>query len=790
MRKTAIFVENLGKQYSIGTSRNGTFSFQHTLLEAIKEPLKRIVRGKGGGTSANFEPFWALKDVSFKVKCGEVVGVIGRNGSGKSTLLKILSRIVEPTTGKAIVNGRVGSLLEIGMGFHPELTGRENIYLSGAVLGMKRNEIDNRFDAIVDFSGVEAFLDTPVKRYSSGMYVRLAFAVAAQMEPEILIIDEVLAVGDQSFQKKCIQRMELLAQEGRTILFVSHSMESVRRLCDTAILLENGQLTKHGPSDDVVDTYLNLVDDDVEVGDMAENPGDIGRIIARLTNDPAFRLNNLAILQDGQATMQVSSARPINLRIDYEVLEECPGLYVFFRLYSHSGSLVFESLHNGSEADFPIVTPGEYISVAEIPPNFLSPKPYELWVGAAIHNVRSCLPHMIRLPLVVHQAGSAHRAYPNRRVKGEIEPLISWKTELQEVEIVCESEEVESDSPFPVTYWDTFNQAPGNNTVKVRCVSIHNKDGSIVGTFDNYEAFDVKIEYWSMKIVQAPDVILLVQNESNECVVQSSNNTGNSKPHCMLPIGLNKTTCSIDNNPFVPGRLHFTVIISTGPGENPIRLENVVSIDIIGTRNSPINNLIECTPSRIQPVLPWRTVILNETPVPERVWEDLPSAPGNAHFQLYAVRILDEHGVARGDIPASKGFSVELEYFNWSSDIDLLTAIVFHYPNGESSILHVNDKEHEWGGFPRPCSRHKLICHIPIGVPCTGRVSLSVIMWCDQMQLPLVVNEANGVMNSPVGLLFQKKYGKIYKLLPAIHFSLSKRSESDLILGGFQVRYL
>lgn len=249
MNDIAIRVESLSKRYRIGVERHDT------LRDALagfgrKKPQSAIQNPKS-------EEFWALRDVSFEVKRGEVVGVIGRNGAGKSTLLKILSRITEPTGGIAEIHGRVGSLLEVGTGFHPELTGRENIYLNGAILGMKRTEIDRKFDEIVAFSEIEKFLDTPVKRYSSGMYVRLAFAVAAHLEPEILLVDEVLAVGDVAFQKKCLGKMGEVANKGRTVFFVSHNMAAVRKLCSSAILLDSGITKISGPTDLVIDQYLN-----------------------------------------------------------------------------------------------------------------------------------------------------------------------------------------------------------------------------------------------------------------------------------------------------------------------------------------------------------------------------------------------------------------------------------------------------------------------------------------------------------------------------------------------------
>jgi len=241
MTDIAIRLENISKKYRIGKKQEKYRTLRDTLTEAVVTPFRRtgrLLHGRAAEAAELNEVIWALKDVSFEVKQGEVVGIIGRNGAGKSTLLKILARITEPTSGFAEVHGRVGSLLEVGTGFHRELTGRENIYLSGAILGMKWAEIDRKFDEIVEFSGVEKFIDTPVKHYSSGMYLRLAFAVAAHLEPEILLVDEVLAVGDARFQKKCLNKMEDIGQQGRTVIFVSHNMPAITRLCERAILLE------------------------------------------------------------------------------------------------------------------------------------------------------------------------------------------------------------------------------------------------------------------------------------------------------------------------------------------------------------------------------------------------------------------------------------------------------------------------------------------------------------------------------------------------------------------------
>lgn len=259
MSNTAIRVENLGKMYRIGGKQEKYQTLRDTLADAFTGPFKRarnLMRGQAYGAANLTEEIWALKDVSFEVKHGEVVGIIGRNGAGKSTLLKILSRITEPTEGMVDIYGRVGSLLEVGTGFHPELTGRENVYLNGAILGMSRRDIDRQFDEIVDFAGVEKFIDTPVKHYSSGMGLRLGFAVAAHLEPEILVVDEVLAVGDAEFQKKCLGKMQDVAGEGRTVLFVSHNMGAVRNLCNYTIWLTDGVLTGIDATENIVSAYL------------------------------------------------------------------------------------------------------------------------------------------------------------------------------------------------------------------------------------------------------------------------------------------------------------------------------------------------------------------------------------------------------------------------------------------------------------------------------------------------------------------------------------------------------
>src|SRR5437773_247006 len=297
MSDIAIRVENLSKRYEIGAAKRR----HDTLRDQLADGLKALFRNNGQPRQRK-ESIWALKDVSFEIKHGEVVGFIGRNGAGKSTLLKILSRITEPTAGHAEVRGRVGSLLEVGTGFHGELTGRENIYLNGAILGMKNAEIDRNFDAIVAFAEIDKFLDTPVKHYSSGMYVRLAFAVASSLEPEILIIDEVLAVGDAQFQKKCLGKMGDVARGGRTVLFVSHQMGMLAQLCESCILLEKGNLLTQDKTDKVINIYLNKQSTDYNSYHYDEND---------IKGKSAYIISQKVIDEKGNSVNEITNENPI-----------------------------------------------------------------------------------------------------------------------------------------------------------------------------------------------------------------------------------------------------------------------------------------------------------------------------------------------------------------------------------------------------------------------------------------------------------------------------------------------
>jgi lipopolysaccharide transport system ATP-binding protein len=328
MSETVIHVEGLGKRYRVG-ERERYFALRDVLARAVIAPFRR------NGQRRSKDYLWALRDVSFDVQQGEVVGLIGRNGAGKTTLLKILSRITRPTAGYAEIRGRVGSLLEVGTGFHPELTGRENVYLSGAVLGMKRAEIGRKFDEIVAFAEVERFLDTPLKHFSTGMQMRLAFAVAAHLEPEILLVDEVLAVGDMAFQKKCLGKMEDVAKTGRTVLFVSHNMGAVTRLCQRGILLDEGRIIRDSNVLEVASQYLNS-----GLGTSAE------RRWASLESSPGnavVRLRAVRVISEGVVSDNVDIRKPVTVEMEFYNFREGAELLSAFSFLNDQGAILFVS---------------------------------------------------------------------------------------------------------------------------------------------------------------------------------------------------------------------------------------------------------------------------------------------------------------------------------------------------------------------------------------------------------------------------------------------------------------
>jgi lipopolysaccharide transport system ATP-binding protein len=376
MSDIAIRVDHLSKQYHIGMQKAHYQTFRDALISAARAPFRWL----GKEQAQESGTIWALKDVSFDIKHGEAVGIIGRNGAGKSTLLKILSRITRPTRGAAEIFGRVGSLLEVGTGFHPELTGRENIFLNGAILGMRRKEIDRKFDEIVAFSEIEKFLDTPVKYYSSGMYVRLAFAVAAHLEPEILLVDEVLAVGDAQFQKKCLGKMGDVAQGGRTVLFVSHNMQAVRSLCNEAFLIDSGALISQGDVQSIIREYMasqSLSKGEV-IWDSDTAPG-----------NPEARLTSIRVLsEDGEVQETCPSGQAIVIEMSFLTQKINKALCVGFDLITSDGTTVFRSYQTDLPfEEWPIVQIGKNKWRCIIPPGLLNAGEYYVCPRLSIHNL-------------------------------------------------------------------------------------------------------------------------------------------------------------------------------------------------------------------------------------------------------------------------------------------------------------------------------------------------------------------------------------------------------------------
>lgn len=427
MMTTAISVRDLSKQYKIGAAET-KFRYnmlRDVLMDTFYAPVRiaKAMIGKSDRRS-NQNFVWALKDVSFDLEEGKVLGIVGRNGAGKSTLLKILSRVTEPTAGTVSVRGRVGSLLEVGTGFHPELTGRENIYMNGAILGMRRAEIDSKFDEIVDFSEVTQFIDTPVKRYSSGMYLRLAFAVAAHLEPEILVVDEVLAVGDAEFQKKCLGKMGDVAQQGRTVLFVSHNMSAILRLTQEAIVLNKGQMLMRGHTQEAVDFYLSS-------GQMqaGERVWDADEIPA--ASQP-FRPINLKIKnRSGKVVDTVRSTEPLTVEFEYQLDAPVTGLRIGFYLSTMRGEYVLTSFDTDAPdlfEKFDSRKAGRYISRAEIPADIFNEGRYSIGVNASSFGVRRYFMDENAIAFNVDISGAPGTQWPEPRV-GPVRPRLEWKIE-------------------------------------------------------------------------------------------------------------------------------------------------------------------------------------------------------------------------------------------------------------------------------------------------------------------------------------------------------------------------
>ena len=462
MSDIAIRVENLGKQYRLGMALTRYPTLRDALVDTFNAPRRWMARRKGdrlaaagpsqGRASAtgNAEQevpgeqesrtIWALRNLSFEVRQGQVLGIIGRNGAGKSTLLKILSRVTEPTEGLGEIHGRVGSLLEVGTGFHPELTGRENIYLNGAILGMRRVEIERKFDEIVEFSEVGQFLDTPVKRYSSGMYLRLAFAVAAHLEPEILVVDEVLAVGDAEFQRKCLGKMSDVAREGRTVLFVSHNMSAILRLTQEALVIDRGRLVMRAPSAEAVDYYLSRGFS--RLGERAWAPEEVPAASAPFC-PIALRVRD----PKGRIVDTVRSVEPVTLEVEYRLSAPITGLRVGLYLSTTRGEQILTSFDTDDPELFerlPARPAGHYFSRCVIPPDLLNEGRFVVGMNASSFLIQRYFQDEQALIFCVDAAGAVGMQWPELRL-GVVRPRLKW-----EIEAVGAEQEVPGEQEFPM----------------------------------------------------------------------------------------------------------------------------------------------------------------------------------------------------------------------------------------------------------------------------------------------------------------------------------------------------
>jgi len=433
MSDIAVRVEGLSKQYRIGARQRNHGTLRDHLMSNLKSLWGRnghspLSRNAGAMASTEqvgaSETIWAVRDVSFEVKEGEVLGIIGRNGAGKSTLLKILSRITEPTHGRIEISGRVSALLEVGTGFHSELTGRENVYLNGTILGMKRAEIARKFDEIVAFAGVEQFIDTPVKRYSSGMHLRLAFAVAAHLEPDILIVDEVLAVGDAAFQKKCLGKMKSVAEEGRTIFFVSHNMPAVTRLCKRVICLDEGKLCQDGISHQVVKAYLHSGLGVMSSREWLDPDKAPGGEVARLR---AVRVRT----ETSESSERIDIRKPVGLEMEYEVLRGGYKLMPSTVLYNEEGVRIFDCVEHDPAWRGRVRPPGRYRTTAWIPGNFLAEG--TMFLSVALETLDPVIMQFYERQIVAFQVidsyeGDSARGDFAGELKGAVRPLLNWST--------------------------------------------------------------------------------------------------------------------------------------------------------------------------------------------------------------------------------------------------------------------------------------------------------------------------------------------------------------------------
>ena len=418
-----IKVENLSKQYRIGGAQAGYRTFRETLVDAAKAPLYRIssvFRPASYVGAPAAERIWALRDVTFEVKQGDVVGIIGKNGAGKTTLLKILSRITEPTGGRATLRGRVGSLLEVGTGFHPELTGHENVYMYGAILGMNRREVSRKFDEIADFAELAKFVETPVKRYSSGMYMRLAFAVAAHMDTEILLVDEVLAVGDAAFQRKCIGKMGDVSREGRSVLFVSHNLEAIRRLCGRVILLNRGSVLMDDSGDNTITEYLSLGREGTGAEKKYGATSGPGDDYARLES---VRISN----RMGSSKNLYNINESINVEVGFAIRQPISNFHILVRVFAQDGTLLFGSGDWDEELESSRrLAPGRYCARCAVPGDLLNRGLYGLTVIGIVPDVRVVFEAENVLEWEVSEVGGAGGAASSQR-PGILRPRLRWR---------------------------------------------------------------------------------------------------------------------------------------------------------------------------------------------------------------------------------------------------------------------------------------------------------------------------------------------------------------------------
>ena len=425
MADTAIKIEGLKKQYKLGAIGGRTLNAELKSWWARKRGKEdpNLIIGQGYGDYG--KSFYALGGIDLEVKKGEAVGIIGGNGAGKSTLLKILSRVTAPTEGDVWINGRVSSMLEVGTGFHGELTGRENIYMNGAILGMSKKEVDAKMESIIDFSECRQFIDTPVKRYSSGMYVKLAFAVASHLDSDIMIMDEVLAVGDMKFQKKCLGKMgDASRSENKTVLYVSHNMATIRGLCTRCVVLDKGKLVFDGDVEKGISIYMNAQDENLISRGYIEDK------IAGLPPDISFKLIDISLEQDGQeAFNRIRNSKPLVIKMTYKIALKEPGFRVYFDICDTNGDILVRSFNDGQNEAMSNTPPGTYCSKAVIPENFFAEGVCILRLNATVFNVRNCMGGGLSIPLHVIHDGLYNKAYPSEPCRGKLAIIFNWNTE-------------------------------------------------------------------------------------------------------------------------------------------------------------------------------------------------------------------------------------------------------------------------------------------------------------------------------------------------------------------------